>query len=162
MAVMTAGTEFPIDPLLVAAVEKVYETATKTSMTFTEAPRAWHDATYRGKRTQISNRPHKRALLAKKYGRRCAFCGDSFNKKLSKATLDHVIPHEIVQHSSIWNLVLACESCNNHKGNGIPDFMMPLLSALVYRLATLNAAPIERGLVLANSTQDQQEGGQTA
>jgi hypothetical protein len=158
---ITLPADFPIDPKLIEAVEQVYEKFSTTPLTFVQAPPQWQEATNKGKTTRVHNREHKRQVLSRKHGKHCAYCGKKF-PKLSRATIDHVIPHAIVQHSEMWNLVLACAGCNTHKGDTIPAALMPLLASLVYQLATLHAAPIERGLVLATTTQDQQEGGHTA
>jgi hypothetical protein len=119
---------------------------------FVRVPTRWRKAVYRvkGPRFKKQGRVHKsqakKQRLARKYGLICAYCGSQF-ETLSQATLDHVIPAQLLRHDKIWNLVLACEDCNSAKDNKIPAVLMPLLSALVLQLARLNAVPVERSLV---------------
>jgi 5-methylcytosine-specific restriction endonuclease McrA len=143
-------TDFPYDPELVAAVEAAFN---RFNIEFVDVPKRWHKAVNKtmGPRVNKAGTVRKSALkkqrLANQYGPTCSYCGAEFSS-LEEATLDHVIPAQIVRHSQIWNLVLACEPCNRAKENRIPAVMKPLLTALLYQLATLNAAPVERSLVL--------------
>lgn len=142
---MATLAEFPVDPELVAAVEAAMARNTQ----FIGVPDAWKRATEESgrRRGKASNRPFKRKKLAERDGTECAYCGHVFDD-VATATLDHVIPIQVLRGSPLWNLVLACTPCNEQKANRIPAVVMPLLSALVYRLAALHAAPAERGLVL--------------
>ncbi len=66
--------------------------------------------------------PNKRILLSRKNiikrdGHRCQYCGD--NQKAM--TVDHIIPR-IYGGKDTWeNLVCACISCNNRKGDHTPE-----------------------------------------
>lgn len=138
---MTAGTEFPIDPQLVDAVESVFARFTSTPHTpFTAVPRVWakamRDKKERGPR--IGKDVLRERIAIRDGGPVCAYCGRVFSD-LRSATLDHVIPVQIVKHWDMWNLVLACSPCNNAKANRIPDLVMPLVAAVVYQLAKGNS-----------------------
>lgn len=145
------STDFPYDPELVAAVEAVFD---RFNTKFVDVPKRWRKAVNKtmGPRINKAGSVRKSALkkqrLAEKYGPTCAYCGFAFDG-LDEATLDHVIPAQIVRHDQIWNLALACEPCNHAKENRIPAVIKPLLTVLLYQLAKLNEAPVERSLVLA-------------
>jgi len=47
----------------------------------------------------------------------CFYCG---KKIYEKSEVDHVIPHKVVGHDEIWNLVLAHELCNQTKSDQMP------------------------------------------
>ena len=59
----------------------------------------------------------------------CFYCG----KQLSpdKIDVDHFIPWSFIKDDNLWNLVLACPSCNRKKNDKLPagDY----LAALVHR-----------------------------
>jgi CRISPR/Cas system Type II protein with McrA/HNH and RuvC-like nuclease domain len=48
----------------------------------------------------------------------CFYCGKEIHK-LSE--VDHMIPHKVVGHDEIWNLVLAHEFCNQEKSDKMPS-----------------------------------------
>lgn len=50
---------------------------------------------------------------------RCAFCGKRLTKENS--TIDHLIPQAKGGTNAPANLVLACQPCNNTKGNRTPE-----------------------------------------
>jgi len=66
--------------------------------------------------------PDKRIMLSRKNiikrdGGRCQYCG----RKSDHMTVDHVIP-KIQGGKDTWeNLVAACKSCNNRKGQRMPE-----------------------------------------
>ncbi|MFF9287539.1 HNH endonuclease [Streptomyces griseosporeus] len=82
------------------------------------------------KRQKLSSKRVKgtRFRLAQRLGPNCAYCGHKFSD-LTQATIDHVIPHRLVGHWQSWNLVLACEPCNEAKGTMIPERLVPVLCA---------------------------------
>ena len=47
----------------------------------------------------------------------CFYCGDKIE---GSSEVDHVIPHKVVGHDDIWNLVLAHEFCNQEKSDKMP------------------------------------------
>ena len=69
------------------------------------------------KRTQISR---LRPVLNGYQDGICFFCGRKFEINDS-IHVDHLIPHDAVNHDQIWNLVLSCESCNLWKSNHLPQ-----------------------------------------
>ena len=140
---LSTATEFPHDPQLIAAVEAVYQRVSISPVQFANTPRAWREATKdRKKPSSPNNKANKRKALASRDGAKCAYCASPFGD-LDTATLDHVIPNEIVKTWGNWNLVLACDPCNNAKKNKIPVMVVPLLSSLLHQLAGLNAVKRE-------------------
>jgi CRISPR/Cas system Type II protein with McrA/HNH and RuvC-like nuclease domain len=67
---------------------------------------------------------------------RCQYCGE--RKQPAELTLDHIFPRSRGGENTPVNIVAACLSCNNRKGNRTPEeARMPLLttqSALRVRL----------------------------
>src|SRR5450759_6020037 len=59
----------------------------------------------------------KNILMRDRYT--CQFCGRSL--PASELTLDHVIPRSRGGHTDWDNLVACCHSCNNKKGDRLPD-----------------------------------------
>jgi 5-methylcytosine-specific restriction endonuclease McrA len=58
---------------------------------------------------------------------RCQYCGD--RKALRELTLDHILPRSRGGDNSPFNVVTACVSCNQRKGNRTPsEARMPLLT----------------------------------
>ena len=48
----------------------------------------------------------------------CFYCGGQI---YGNSEVDHVIPHKVVGHDEIWNLVLAHEFCNQEKSDKMPS-----------------------------------------
>ena len=68
------------------------------------------------------NAPRRRAVLSKRNimrrdGHQCQYCGTR-DKKL---TIDHIVPRKLGGQETWENLVCACVSCNNKKGEHPPD-----------------------------------------
>jgi 5-methylcytosine-specific restriction endonuclease McrA len=58
----------------------------------------------------------------------CQYCGK--RKGADELTLDHIMPRAQDGHSTPENLVAACVTCNNRKGNRTPEqARMPLLTS---------------------------------
>jgi hypothetical protein len=59
-------------------------------------------------------------------GNICFFCQEPLVYKIH---VDHVLPRDPVLHDQIWNLVLACETCNEHKSDRMigPHFIEKLV-----------------------------------
>lgn len=74
--------------------------------------------------------PYKKVELSRKNilrrdNHQCQYCGD----KNGNLTIDHILPRSRGGQETWENLVTACISCNNKKGNRTPDeAKMPLLS----------------------------------
>jgi 5-methylcytosine-specific restriction endonuclease McrA len=142
---MQALADFPIDPQLIAAVENAFPWQTATLI---DIPQAWADARPSRWKPNSKKRAAMRKRLVKRYGNECFYCRREFRKD-ETATLDHLIPYIVVPNWDEMNLVLACEECNAAKSSKIHAAVMPVLAILVYRLATLNSASVERSLVPA-------------
>ena len=74
--------------------------------------------------TKLSREKIKRSALKKfhdmliKYVDTCFYC----DTRLGDDTeVDHFIPWSYVLEDNLWNMVLACGSCNRKKGNQLPD-----------------------------------------
>ncbi len=66
--------------------------------------------------------PYKKIELSRKNilrrdGYRCQYCGTT----AGNLTVDHIVPKSRGGNDSWENLVTACVSCNNKKGNRTPD-----------------------------------------
>lgn len=66
--------------------------------------------------------PHKKVILSRKNiikrdNHQCQYCGE----RLAPMTVDHVIPKTFGGKETWDNLVCACVSCNNKKGNQTPE-----------------------------------------
>lgn len=96
--------------------------------------------------TRVGLRRRRRTALVKRDGARCAYCGVPFLDP-SQATIDHIIPFVITQTYDLWDLALACDSCNDEKGSRIPAVLVPLLKYLLAFALYQLASPAERSLV---------------
>lgn len=72
--------------------------------------------------TRFISMPRKRIVLSRKNiikrdGHTCQYCGDRSNP----VTIDHVIPRVRGGQDTWENLVCACLSCNNRKGDRTPE-----------------------------------------
>ena len=70
---------------------------------------------------QYANVPYKRVMLSRKNvlrrdGNTCQYCGAESN-----LTIDHVVPKSRGGRDTWENLVAACVTCNNQKGDATPD-----------------------------------------
>jgi hypothetical protein len=132
------GTEQPMDPKLVMAIESAFRRVSMTDVVFLPAPRAWQKANPAGsaKGPKGMVKANLRMQIVRRDGARCAYCAREF-VDLDDATLDHVIPNSVVGHWQAWNLVLACEACNGLKADGLPLILMPLVCHLLRELLPL-------------------------
>lgn len=74
------------------------------------------------------------AAVAKRDGTRCLYCGQDFGPELAGATLDHLFPVCRFRYNQPPNLVLACASCNNAKGDTDPHVFLGIgIAALARR-----------------------------
>lgn len=126
----------PMDPMLAMAVESAFRRVSLTPVQFVPAPRSWRASNPSGpQKGHSSSKPGLRKRLAQRDGARCGYCARPF-VDLDDATLDHVIPNSIVGHWQPWNLLLACEACNNLKADHLPLVLMPFLCHLLRYLST--------------------------
>ncbi len=54
-----------------------------------------------------------RDILFQEFENKCFYCGKSITKK--SVEVDHFIPWSFIKDDQLWNFVLACPNCNNHK-----------------------------------------------
>ncbi|MFN6537943.1 MAG: HNH endonuclease [Nostoc sp. EkiNYC01] len=71
------------------------------------------------KRLYTAARREKLPHLIAKYGTKCFWCG--CNLTLNAITVDHYIPLSLGGSNKIKNLRLACNGCNNKRGNAMPE-----------------------------------------
>lgn len=74
-----------------------------------------------------------RGQLADRWGRCCFYCRTPFGEELAGSTLDHYLPYAWWRCHRAWNLVLACEPCNQAKGDTLPWPLVWLLLDLAAR-----------------------------
>lgn len=139
------GSEQPIDPKLVLAIEAAFRSVSLTNVAFVPAPREWRRTNPKGsvKGPQTARKAEIKLQLAERHGFQCAYCAREF-VDLNEATLDHVIPNRVVGHWQTWNLLLACEPCNSLKADGVPLILMPMLCHLLRTVAAMERADREQ------------------
>lgn len=71
------------------------------------------------KRLYTAARREKLPHLIAKYGTKCFWCGCSLTPET--LTIDHYIPLSLGGNNKIKNLRLACNGCNNKRGNAMPE-----------------------------------------
>lgn len=77
-------------------------------------------------RREASGMKRTRIYMRDKF--RCQYCGEK--KAASNLTLDHILPRSRGGDNSPFNVVTACMSCNQRKGNRTPsEARMPLLTS---------------------------------
>ena len=95
--------------------------------------------------------------LALRHGARCFYCYTPFPDP-AVATLDHYLPWCLSHRNDKYNLVLACESCNNAKADQLP---WPLVWVLLAAYGTKHEGvtppvtpgvtpPVTRGVTQVN------------
>lgn len=78
------------------------------------------------KRREQSSMKRLRIFMRDKY--RCQYCGEK--KGVKELTLDHILPRSRGGDNSPINVVTACMTCNNRKGDRTPEeARMPLLTS---------------------------------
>jgi 5-methylcytosine-specific restriction endonuclease McrA len=78
------------------------------------------------RRREASGMKRLRIYMRDKF--RCQYCGDK--KAAGELTLDHIMPRSRGGDNSPVNIVTACVSCNNRKGDRTPaEARMPLLTS---------------------------------
>lgn len=140
-----SGSEQPIDPMLVKAIETAFLAFSLPTVEFMPVPQAWRKANPSGgsKGPGGATKARIKLDLIERDGFRCAYCAREF-VDLNDATLDHVIPNCVVGHWKPWNLVLACGPCNNAKNDGVPTVLMPMLCHLLRALEPVTRAKREQ------------------
>lgn len=59
-----------------------------------------------------------RGIVQRRDGGKCQYCGAQVG---AKGTVDHIIPLALGGTDSLANLAWACRSCNQRKGDRLPD-----------------------------------------
>ena len=78
------------------------------------------------RRREASGMKRLRIYMRDKF--RCQYCGEK--KAAGELTLDHILPRSRGGDNSPVNIVTACVSCNNRKGDRTPaEARMPLLTS---------------------------------
>ena len=78
------------------------------------------------RRQEASGMKRMRVYMRDKF--RCQYCGEK--KSAGALTLDHILPRSRGVDNSPVNVVTACVSCNNRKGDRTPaEARMPLLTS---------------------------------
>ncbi len=80
-----------------------------------------------GKRNNLA--AYRQILYEEFESKRCFYCGKSLEP--DKIDVDHFIPWSFIKDDNLWNLVLACPSCNRKKNDKLP--VDRYLTALVER-----------------------------
>ncbi|MBE3557560.1 MAG: RRXRR domain-containing protein, partial [Firmicutes bacterium] len=78
-----------------------------------------------------------REYLLEKFGHQCAYCGGASGDDV--LNIDHVIPKSRGGSDRVSNLVIACRSCNEAKGNRMPEKWLEELSASAQPLDRIRA-----------------------
>ena len=60
-----------------------------------------------------------RARLILRDGRCCHYCSRPLGTQKSMGTIDHLWPRCLGRVDALWNLVLACGSCNSARGSAL-------------------------------------------
>ena len=72
---------------------------------------------------------YRRILFEELESKTCFYCGKQLN--LDKTDVDHFIPWSFIKDDNLWNLVLACSTCNRKKNDKLPE--IDFLNALIKR-----------------------------
>ncbi|NEC85222.1 HNH endonuclease [Streptomyces sp. SID12501] len=72
-----------------------------------------------GRPLNSTRRRVRKEQLARRHGRRCAYCRRPF-ATLREATLDHIAPQSLWRTWSVTALMLACGDCNQAKADRLP------------------------------------------
>lgn len=79
-----------------------------------------HILTKIDKSSKRNNLSYYRQILFDEFeNKRCFYCGKMLNPK--KIDVDHFIPWSFIKNDNLWNLVLACPTCNRSKNDKLPD-----------------------------------------
>lgn len=67
-----------------------------------------------------NNLSYYRQILFEEFeNKKCFYCGRNLNPE--KIDVDHFVPWSFIKDDNLWNLVLACPSCNRSKNDKLPD-----------------------------------------
>lgn len=77
-----------------------------------------------GKVESIAKRSSLRpfeTILISHFEQKCFYCDKPLSNGKRNTHVDHFIPWSFVQSDQLWNLVLACPSCNSSKSDKLPN-----------------------------------------
>lgn len=83
---------------------------------------------------------YRRILYEEFEQKSCFYCGKELSNDGQKAHVDHFVPRAFIKDDKMWNLVLACPTCNLKKNDKLAE--MAYLESLVDR---------NRKIILANA-----------
>lgn len=67
-----------------------------------------------------NNLSYYRQILFDEFeNKRCFYCGKPLDP--NKVDVDHFVPWSFIKDDNLWNLVLACPTCNRSKNDRLPD-----------------------------------------
>ncbi|MGA5339013.1 HNH endonuclease [Streptomyces griseoincarnatus] len=69
----------------------------------------------------------KRIRIARGQGNRCFYCRTPFRDAATEGTFDHYLPYTLWPRNVVYNLVIACQTCNEAKGDTLPLGLLLLL-----------------------------------
>lgn len=87
-----------------------------------------------------------RARVIVRDGHLCHYCSRPLDTRRSLGTLDHVWPRSLGRVDALWNLVLACGSCNSARGASLDSCACRRCSRALFfgRLVVLLNSPVTR------------------
>ncbi|MBS4218330.1 HNH endonuclease [Bacillus sp. FJAT-49711] len=91
---------------------------------------------------------HMAVMIEELNENKCFYCGKSLSERKGNIHVDHFIPWSFVQSDQIWNLVLACRTCNLAKSDKVPR--RPYLDIIIDRNEQLYHMPNESTQLMEN------------
>lgn len=88
------------------------------------------------------------AILLSHFENKCFYCGKRLSERKGNIHVDHFIPWSFVQSDQIWNLVLACRTCNLSKSDKVPQ--RPFLDIIIDRNEQFYHMPNESTQLMEN------------
>lgn len=64
---------------------------------------------------------YRRILFEEFENQSCFYCGKQLTNDGKKVHVDHFVPRAFIKDDKMWNLVLACPTCNLHKNDKLPS-----------------------------------------
>ncbi len=64
---------------------------------------------------------YRRILFEEFENQNCFYCGKQLTNDGKRVHVDHFVPRAFIKDDKMWNLVLACPTCNLHKNDKLPS-----------------------------------------
>ena len=64
---------------------------------------------------------YRRILFEEFENQSCFYCGKQLTNDGKRVHVDHFVPRAFIKDDKMWNLVLACPTCNLHKNDKLPS-----------------------------------------